>query len=642
MNQDIFETPSSTPNFQTELAAQLAELVPEAMADGKIDVIKLQELLAKDAAETSERFGLFWPGKQRALRVAQMPTAATLRPEPEKSKDWDKTKNVVIEGDNLEVLKILQKHYHGKIKMIYIDPPYNTGKDFVYPDNFKEGLENYLEWTRQVNEEGKKVSTNSETEGRYHSNWLNMMYPRLKLARNLLTQDGVMFISIDDNEIDNLTKICKEIFGEGNFSTTFIRQKKKKPSFLHNNVGSMTEYVVCVTKNSDFTFPFSVDTTTAGKKYPLNNAGNSVGKLTFPPQSVSFSMPDCVLEPQDMSEGNIRTRLLNKVEIFEGKNLNEFTLEGEWRYSQSKVDELLASGETITISKTPFRPNHVKAGGEVKKMHNLLTPQTYGTGTNEDGSEEILKLMGGDFFDNPKPSSLIRVLVQAVTYDDPEATILDFFAGSGSTGHAVMDLNSSDGGSRNFILVQLPEPTPEDSSARLAGFATISEVTRKRLMLASQKLATQNQNQVFDSNPGSDYGFRSYKLTNTSFQKWLVESDTDRTKLEEHLFSLKDSANDAASADELLTEILLKNGYSLSENVKTVLIGDFAWLSVGDGLLLAYLNEHSKPTLDNLREVAACEPLRLIVLEDAFQGDDELKTNLSQLCKSKNIELWTA
>ncbi len=642
MTEDVFETPSSTPNFQTELAEQLAQLAPEAVADGKIDVLKLQELLSLDAAETYERFGLFWPGKQRALRVAQMPTAATLRPEPEKSKDWDRTKNVFVEGDNLEVLKILQKHYHGKIKMIYIDPPYNTGKDFVYPDNFKEGLENYLEWTRQVNDAGKKISTNSETEGRYHSNWLNMMYPRLKLARNLLAQDGVMFISIDDNEIDNLTKICKEIFGEGNFSTTFIRQKKKKPSFLHNNVGSMTEYVVCVTKNSDFTFPFSVDTTTAGKKYPLNNAGNSLGKLTFPPQSIYFSMPDCVVEPQDMSEGNIRTRLLNKVEIFAGKNLNEFTLEGEWRYSQTKVDELLASGETITISKTPFRPNHVKAGGEVKKMHNLLTPQTYGTGTNEDGSEEILKLMGGDFFDNPKPSSLIRVLVQAVTYDDPEATILDFFAGSGSTGHAVMDLNSLDGGSRNFILVQLPEPTPEDSSARMAGFATISEVTRERLMLVSQKLETQNQNQVFDSNPDGDFGFRSYKLTNTSFQKWIVESDTDRTKLEEHLFSLKDSANDAASAHELLTEILLKNGYSLSENVKTILIGDLAWLSVSDGLVLAYLNEHSKPTLDNLREVAACEPLRLIILEDAFHGDDELKTNLAQLCKSKNIELWTA
>jgi adenine-specific DNA-methyltransferase len=187
--QDIHETPSTTPNFKTELAAQLAELFPEAIVDGKIDVEKLKELLGQGIDDDRERFGLFWPGKKRALRAAQEPTTATLKPDFENSKNWDTTKNVFIEGDNLEVLKILQKHYHGKIKMIYIDPPYNTGKDFVYPDNYKEGLETYLEWTRQVNEEGKKVSTNSESDGRYHSNWLNMMYPRLKLARNLLTED---------------------------------------------------------------------------------------------------------------------------------------------------------------------------------------------------------------------------------------------------------------------------------------------------------------------------------------------------------------------------------------------------------------------------------------------------------------------
>ena len=193
-DNDILETPSTTPDLQTELARQLEELVPEAIADGKVDVAKLKELLGDDAGSDTERFGLFWPGKKRALRAAQEPTTATLRPDRDNSKDWDTTQNVFIEGDNLEVLKILQKHYHGKIKMIYIDPPYNTGKDFVYPDNYKEGLETYLEWTRQVNEEGKKVSTNSESEGRYHSNWLNMMYPRLKLARNLLTDDGAIFV----------------------------------------------------------------------------------------------------------------------------------------------------------------------------------------------------------------------------------------------------------------------------------------------------------------------------------------------------------------------------------------------------------------------------------------------------------------
>ena len=220
--RDIYVTPGGTPDLKTELATQLAELVPEAVADGKVDVEKLKELLEGDAGDDRERFGLFWPGKKRALRAAQEPTTATLKPDFENSKDWDTTKNVFIEGDNLEVLKILQKHYHGKIKMIYIDPPYNTGKDFIYPDNYREGLATYLEWTRQVNEEGKKISTNSESEGRYHSNWLNMMYPRLKLARNLLTQDGAIFISIDDSEVENLKRLGHEIFGENNFVATMI------------------------------------------------------------------------------------------------------------------------------------------------------------------------------------------------------------------------------------------------------------------------------------------------------------------------------------------------------------------------------------------------------------------------------------
>ncbi|MDK8761186.1 site-specific DNA-methyltransferase [Corynebacterium pseudodiphtheriticum] len=221
----IKEVPGSSPEFRTELAEQIAELVPEAIADGKIDVEKLKELLEGDASDTSERFGLFWPGKKRAMRAAQTPTTATLRPDKENSKDWDATKNVFIEGDNLEVLKILQKHYHGKIKMIYIDPPYNTGNDFVYPDNYKEGLETYLAWSKQVNEDGKKLSSNSESEGRYHSNWLNMMYPRLKLARNLLTNDGVIFVSIDDHEVAQLRRIMDEIFGETNFVAQIVWEK---------------------------------------------------------------------------------------------------------------------------------------------------------------------------------------------------------------------------------------------------------------------------------------------------------------------------------------------------------------------------------------------------------------------------------
>ena len=254
MSDDIHEIPSASPNLQTELARQLQELVPEAIADGKVDVDKLTELLGDDTADSTERFGLFWPGKKRALRAAQEPTTATLRPDKGNSRDWDTTKNVFIEGDNLEVLKILQKHYHGKIKMIYIDPPYNTGNDFVYPDNYKEGLETYLEWTRQVNEEGKKVSSNPDTDGRFHSNWLNMMYPRLKLARNLLKSDGLIAISIDDWEISNLLQLCGQVFGDGNVVNVIPVKSSEssgvKMSHVERKLPKIKEYVVLVARNA--------------------------------------------------------------------------------------------------------------------------------------------------------------------------------------------------------------------------------------------------------------------------------------------------------------------------------------------------------------------------------------------------------
>lgn len=642
MSDDIQQTPSSTPDFKTEEAAKLAELFPEAIADGKVDVTKLKEILGDDVGDETERFGLFWPGKRQALRAAQEPTTATLKPAPELSKDWDTTKNVFIEGENLEVLKILQRHYHGKIKMIYIDPPYNTGHDFVYPDNYKEGFESYLEWTRQVNEEGKKVSTNSETEGRYHSNWLNMMYPRLKLARNLLSNDGVIFISIDDHEIDNLLRISKEIFGEANLSTTFIRQKKKKPSFLHVNVGSMTEYVVCITRNKSFTFPFSVDVTTAGKKYPINNAGNSLGILRFPPGAVRFGSHSATYKPQDMSEGNIVTRLLDEVIVIEQVNTNSFRLEGEWRYSQSKLDEIIASGDVITISKPPFRPNHVKEGGEIKKMHNLLTPSTYGVGTNEDGTAEVEALMGGDFFDNPKPTSLVKVLARSVTYDDPNAIVLDFFGGSGTTADAIFRLNAEDGGSRRSILVQLPEPLIEESAAREAGFSTISELAMERVRRAGSRCLEPGAGLLVDRQTLLDVGFRAYKLADTSFSKWKVQSEVSESDVQQTLLNLRESASDEARSLDLLIEVLLKQGYSLSESIVEIQVEDLSAYSIGDGLLLAYMNELVRPSIDQLRALVDREPARLIVLEDAFQGDDELKTNLVQLCKARGVELWTA
>ena len=641
MTDEIYETPSTTPNFQTELAAQLADLIPEAIADGKVDVEKLKELLDGDAADSSERFGLFWPGKKRALRAAQEPTTATLRPDFENSKDWDTTKNVFIEGDNLEVLKILQKHYHAKIKMIYIDPPYNTGNDFVYPDNYKEGLDTYLEWTRQVNEEGKKLSTNADTEGRYHSNWLNMMYPRLKLARNLLTEDGVIFISIDQHEHDNLRRVCAEVFGEGNVlgSVSVVNNLKGRSDdeyfataneFLiacgRSNEGA-TIYGFAASDDYQAEFKYSdsisnykeVGLRKTGKGWRRADRPNMFYPIYFTPSTSTFS-----LEPGG-----------DAVEILP---LDTAGAEGRWRWGketflEQKDTELVARESRGRWTVYVKMRDIVDGAARTVRPKSIWIDPRYDTSGGDRAMKELFS--GVSYFDNPKPVEFIKDVLKIVS--TKESLVLDFFAGSGTTAQAVLEQNDADGGSRRFIMVQLPEPTPEGSAARKAGYATISALSAERIRRAGEKVPQSLTSGHVDT------GFRAYKLTDTNFSKWKVSSDVDRTELEQHLFDLRESSSaDDASADDLLSEILLKQGYSLTEQIASVEVAGLDLRSVGDGVVLAYLNEHVKPTLEQLRSVVNEDPARLIVLEDAFQGDDQLKTNLAQLCKSKGIELWTA
>ena len=360
-----------------ENIAQLKVLFPEAVTEGKIDFEVLKNLLGGEIEKRQTYYKFTWNGKEEARAYARIPSMGTLRPCVEESFGKDGTpgkfdsENLYIEGDNLEVLKLLQGPYHKRVKMIYIDPPYNTGKDFVYPDNFRDSIGNYKALTGQTDAKGASTRANPETSGRYHTDWLNMMYPRLILARNLLDKNGIIFISIADEEVANLRKLCDDVFGEENFITEFIWEKKKKPSFLHRNVGKLTDYIVCYAKSAEDTVPFSVEATTEGKKYPFNNAGNGRAVLTFAPNTVCFNCPDGDIQPQDMSEGNIVTKLLTPLRIRNGKNENEFQLDGEWRYSQTTLDEIIKNEEKIVISKIPFRPNHVKEGGEIKKMKNL-------------------------------------------------------------------------------------------------------------------------------------------------------------------------------------------------------------------------------------------------------------------------------
>lgn len=648
MTDDIYETPSSTPNFQTELAEQLAELVPEAVADGKIDVLKLQELLSQDAADTSERFGLFWPGKQRALRVAQLPTTATLRPEPEKSQDWDTTKNVFIEGDNLEVLKILQKHYHGKIKMIYIDPPYNTGKDFVYPDNYKEGLESYLEWTRQVNDEGKKISTNSETEGRYHSNWLSMMYPRLKLARNLLTDDGLIAIHIDENEYSNLEKLLNEIFGENNNLGT-VTWDKRNPKGEVRGVAQQHESILIFCRNleafakADYFFrnkenahamvrkaselfkKYQQDHLKAQSEYQKWLALKS-NALTGGEAAYRFIDENGdVYRPVSMAAPDKPETRSHRPLLHPDTNKSCPVPEKGWRYPDASMDSLVASKQVIfgADEKTQPQRKYLLKENLTERVSSLLY---FG------GSDTALGLP----FDNPKPLYVAKRVIGAVCRDSD--IVLDFFAGSSTTAHAVFELNYEDGGNRKFMMVQLPEPTTETSRARKEGYKTISELSRTRISMAADEVT--NRHGKADFLP--DLGFRSFRLCDSHFAKWHADSDVEKTALEQHLFDLRGNADDLVSQDDLLTEVLLKQGFSLSEELETVSIAKTEFLSIGKGLILAYMSERSKPTLEAFRLALESNPLKLLILEDALQGDDELKTNIAQACKSKNVEFWTA
>ena len=514
MSEEIHETPSTTPNFRTELASQLAELVPEAIADGKVDVEKLKELLDGDAADTSERFGLFWPGKKRALRAAQEPTTATLRPDFENSKDWDTTKNVFIEGDNLEVLKILQKHYHAKIKMIYIDPPYNTGSDFVYPDNYKEGLETYLEWTRQVNEEGKKLSTNADTEGRYHSNWLNMMYPRLKLARNLLTDDGVIFIAIDDHELDNLRKLANEVFGESNFLGLITRATGTPTGGGFDGLTNAVDFMLVYRRSgvavlnglefgeSDASIYNEVDERGRYLTRSLRRTGGEDRREDRPSMFYGAIAPD-------------------GTEVFP---IGPSGYESRWICGKARFAEMEAEGlvqwkqidRGSGLEWHPYQKFYLE--GRAKRPSNLWTD----VDGNKKGTREIRALFEGEkVFDSPKPTALIERVIQIGS--DKDSIVLDFFAGSGTTAHAVMKQNRMDGGNRSFIQVQLPEPTPSDSMARRNGFDSIASISRRRIELAAAELGAASSTGLMADEHGQDLGYRSYRLIDTGLLKvWLT------------------------------------------------------------------------------------------------------------------------
>ena len=614
---------------------KIAQLFPNCVTErlgkgGKpelaIDFEKLQAELSNEIiAEGEERYQFTWPDKRAAVRLANTLTTMTLRPCREESVDFDNTQNLYIEGDNLDVLKVLRETYLGKVKMIYIDPPYNTGNDFVYNDDFGKDKYSFEETSGLFDEDGNQtidpMQRNTESNGRFHTDWLNMIYPRLKVARDLLSDDGVVFISIDDNEVENLRKICDEVFGEQNFVTQYVWEKKKKPSFLNANIGTKTEYIVCYSKNRFMLGALSVDITEEGKKYPLNNAGNSISVLTFPPHSVMFNINDGMVEKQNMSEGNIITELLNDLIIKNGLNENEFKLKGEWRYSQQRVNEIISNGETLIISKIPFRPNHIKKGGEIKKMHNLLTIAHYNIGTNEDATSEQISLLGKDYFDYAKPSSLIQLLIKAISYNDRDSIIMDFFSGSATTAHAVMKLNAEDGGNRKFIMVQLPEKTDEKSEAYKAGYKNICEIGKERIRRAGKKV----KEEAGLSAQNLDTGFRVLKLDSSNME------DVYYTPQE---FELQSLFNENVKADrtneDLLFQVMLDLGIELSAKIESKQIAGKSVHFVDDNYLVACFDRDVNES--TITEIAKLQPI-YFVMRDASAANDNVIDNFEQIFK---------
>lgn len=590
---------------------KLLRLFPEARTENdQIDFDYLRLALGNIVEVGRERYGMTWSGKAECFRAIQSPSLATLRPVPEESIDFEKTHNLVIEGDNLEVLKLLQKSYLGKVKMIYIDPPYNTGKDFIYPDDYRDNLQVYLEYTGQIDPEGRKFGTRTDAEGRFHSRWLNMMYPRLYLARNLLSETGIVMISIDDGELTDVRELCREIFGEDNFVAQILWRKRSTPP-NDKVIGANHDYIVVYAKNAEeveLTLRPRTARRTADYRNPDNHPKGPwvAGDLTANVKGGRYSaaLEFTIRNPdtgQEHSPG-------------EGKN---------WRFGKERIFELLANNEIYFGANGKGKPKLKRFLADVKSGTAWPTIWDFAP-LNQQGTEEMEKIFGsGTAFENPKPSGLMAELVRLGTGSD--GVVLDFFAGSGSTAHGVLDLNRADGGNRHFILVQLPEQTGRKD------IPTIAALAAERLRRVAERMNSEGAAQSDIDNTSQDRGFQMLKLDESNFIAWDAEGPTDAESLQLALKEQVDHIRDGRSDLDLLYEILLKSGYELTVPVELESIKGKSVYSVDNGSLLVFLG--GEPTLELVRSMAERRPQRVVMLDADFAENDELKANVAQTFK---------
>lgn len=634
----IDKQPLTSMNITEEQLLNFKQLFPEVFTEGlKVDWEKLKLTLGETVDVGKERYGMNWPGKADCFKTIQQPSIATLVPARDESIDFDTTENLFIEGDNLEVLKLLQKSYLGKVKMIYIDPPYNTGNDFVYPDNYAENLNTYLEYTGQVDNDGKKFGTNSDTDGRFHSKWMNMMYPRLFLAKNLLTEDGLIFISIDDHEKENIKKICDEIFGEENKVETIIWKNKYGAGALNKGFISVHEYILCYSKTpiSFLSAPYSEE---------------DIAKYNKKDEKF-HERGGYITQPLERAVGmDFRANLYfpihyNGEEIYPAK---------QWIWNQERMQNAIKNNEVV-FSKMNSGKWSVRFKSYLKDENGKLKtgkPISILNGPyNQEGTKEIEELLGRDIFNFPKPCGLIKYLLSIIlnNIEDNNFIALDFFAGSAPTADAIYQLNKEDGGSRKFICVQIPEPTDEKSEAFKAGYKNIAEISKERIRRAATKikaeLETENSKKAGEisfeetttNNSSTDLGFKVFKLDHSNFKIWDATLEKEPEAIQQRLFEHIDHISPEAAQESILYELLLKSGFELTTPIDKLTLADKTVFSIAGGQLLICLEKELSH--DCIKAMAEMQPTRVICLDEAFTGvnADALKTNAVQLMKSKGV-----
>lgn len=600
----------SSKSIHDDLVLKLEKLMPEVFEEGKINFEKMKAILSDDIDNSTERYSFIWNGKKQSMKLAQQPTTATLKPNKVKSNNWEETKNLYIEGDNLEALKLLQKSYADKVKLIYVDPPYNTGKDFVYKDNFSDSLDNYLEQTGQVDSEGNKLSVNTDMSGRYHTDWLNMMYPRLKLARNLLSEDGVIFISIDDAEQANLKKIADEVFGEKNFLAQVIWERAFSPINLKKNFSESHDYILVYGKDTT-----KIVSNGLKRSQEANNRYSNVDNDSRGPWTSG-----------DLSVGPAIEKNIYPITTPGGREV--MPPSGySWRLSESTLQEYIEDNRIWFGEDGNNTPRIKRFLSVVKQTVVPMTIWKYEDVGHSQSASQYLKRLFDDkaYFSYPKPVPLIQRIVEL--YSNPDSIILDFFSGSATTAEAVIRMNVEDGGNRRFIMVQLPEQLSEKDVAFKDGYRTIPDIAEERIRLAGDKIVEENP-LLADK---LDIGFKVFELSKSNIKKWNAEPKD----LNEQFDLLANNFEEGSKPIDVVYEIMLKQGLDLTYPINETKVGDAVVYDIAFGAMFVVLGDKITSEVVGyiIKQIADEEAENSVVVlqDEKFVNDSEKLNTIEQL-----------